>query len=223
MELEFRFELSKVLPSADVIYKMIDNLPNTDDVEICGVPYVLLPKVARYFDKRTKAVFGAPAEEKKIFTIDDFETIEVVKVDNPEEIKLCIFKMLGGKGIFEVALIIKDYHYFEARCSTFDVSWHKENKFKFVMERLPFNMESADEKEKSDFIRTSAFVSHRSMAVATFIYTFVNFDFEGVNPQLKLCSENSRNYAITVKERIRSLGSSFDEVIGNIEMLSYLI
>ncbi len=64
MELEFRFKLSRVLPIAGVIYDLIDNLPNADTVEICRVPYVLLPRAARYFDKDTKKVFGAPAEEK---------------------------------------------------------------------------------------------------------------------------------------------------------------
>jgi hypothetical protein len=223
MELEFRFELSRVLPTAGVIYKMIDNLPNTTTVELCGVPYVLLPKAARYFDKDTKAVFGVPAEEKKIFTLDDYETLEVVKVDNPEDTKLFIFKLPGGNGIYNIAVIIKDLCHFGASCSIFDVWWLEEDKFKFVVERLPFNMESADEKEKSDFIWTSAHVARHSIAVATFLYTFINFDFEGINPQLKLCSENSRDYAISVKEKIKSLGSNFTDVIENIEILSHFI
>ncbi len=143
-----------------------------------------------------------------------------MKVDNPEETKICIFKLPGGNGIFDIVVIIKNMCYFGASCSIFDVWQEKEGKFKFVMERLPFNMESADEKEKSDFIWTSAYVARRSIAVATFLYTLANFDFEGVNPQLKLCSENSRDYAI--KEKIRSLGSDFAEIIENIEMLSYL-
>jgi hypothetical protein len=223
MELEVRFKLSRFLPIANVIYDLIDNLPNVDNVELCGVPYVLLPRAARYFDKYTQNAFGVPPKEKKIFTFDEFETIEVVRVDNPEETKLYIFKMLGGNGLHEIALIIKDSSHFRAVCSIFDVWWFEEDKLKFVMERLPFNMESADEKEKSDFIWTSAHVSRRLIAVATFLYTFVNFDFEGTNPQLRLCGESSKDYAITVKEKIRSLGSDFAEIIGNLEMLSYLI
>lgn len=222
MELEVRFKLSRFLPIANVIYDLIDPLPNFNNVELCGVPYVLLPKVARYSEKHTQNAFGVPPKEKKIFTIDDFETIEVVKVD-PEETKLYIFKMLGGNGLHEIALTIKDPSHFKVRCSIFDVWWFGEDKFKFVMERLPFNMENADEEEKSDFIRASANVSCCLITVATFLYTLVNFDFEGTNSQLKLCSENSRDFAITVKEKIRSLGSDFADIIRNLEMLSYLI
>jgi hypothetical protein len=223
MELKFRFELSKVLPTAGVIYKMIDNLPNTETVKICGVPYVLLPKAARYFDKDTKNIFGAPTEKKKIFTLDDYEILEVVKVDNPEDARLYIFKLPGGNGIYDIAVIIKDIYHFYASCSIFDVWWIEEGKFKFVMERLPFNMENADEKEKSDFIWTSAHIARRSIAVATLLYTFINFDFEGANSQIRLCSENSRDYAISVKEKIKSLGSNLTEAIENLEILDHFI
>jgi hypothetical protein len=34
MELELRFELSKVLPIADVLYRMMNSLPNIATVEI---------------------------------------------------------------------------------------------------------------------------------------------------------------------------------------------
>jgi len=223
MELELRFELSKVLPVAGVLYRIMNRLPNIADVEICGVPYILFPRAARYFDERTKAVFGGPSKEKKIFTIDDYDTIEVVKVDNPEETKLFIFKLPGGGEIYRIAAVIKNSYHWDAHCSVFDVRWLKEDRYKFVVERLPFNMENADEEERYKFAWNSSHVVRRSSAIATLLYTFINFDFEGENPQLRLCSENSRDYASSVKEQIKSLGSNLDEAVRSIEILDRFI
>jgi hypothetical protein len=146
-----------------------------------------------------------------------------VKVDNPEETKLFLFKLPGGGKIYDIAVIIKNSNYWVASCSSFDVMWLEEDKYKFVVERLPFNMENASEKEIHDFAWNSAHISRRSSAIATFLYTLINFDFEGENPQLRLCSENSRDYASSVKEQIKSLGSNFTDVIENIEILSHFI
>jgi hypothetical protein len=223
MELELRFELSKVQPIAGALYMMINSLPNIATVELCGVPYVLFPKVARYFDERTKAVFGGPDKEKKIFTLDDYDNLEVVKVDNPEETKLFIFELPGGGEIYKIVVVIKDSYHWGASCSVFDVRWLKEDRYKFVVERLPFNMENADEEERHNFAWNSVHVVRRSSAIATFLYTFINFDFEGENPQLRLCKEDSRDYASSVKEQIKSLGSNFDEAVRSVEILSYFI
>jgi hypothetical protein len=219
----FEFELPRILKTAEVLSYLMEGETTTPLVRFDGIQYIVVPKVAKFFDyfrNPLSKTLNKPLRRVKI-TFKDFSTYKIVKVDKAH---ISIFLNLKGTSEWtrnpQVELYIDSDNssqlFGELGRYPFDRLCQS---YQFLIDNLPFNIGEST-LNQVNFAMHSYRVIASSIATMTTLYNLSNF-----KDRIKVHNVDGKGlaYLDQLVKRIAEFGNDFAEILENMGALSLIL
>jgi hypothetical protein len=212
----FRFDFSKIIDVAEALFFLTEERVIPHTINIKNIQYVVVPEAFRFLNYVKKSIL-VPNEtpENSIVTVDSLNNYMIVPVNGA---RINIFS--DGRWINSINLFVspqadivetfgKDY--------TATVRRH----YRSLCEILPFDLtNTSNEALRKKVVYWLHAVTPASTTTLTLIYTLLNFD-EKIKVTSYSDPHTATQYIEGLRDRIRSIGNNFFEVIENLYILRF--